>query len=404
MKYRTICSAMILVVLSSACSASNQENSFLSPTYYEIKNPRTFLIDDSKPRFLPDAIDSNCGAIWEYLTFRKNQWLPKRTKFYELPNQESEEIILPGRRDAYMATYGGTTDNEWHYLIYNHMESGSANSTPWTISSWNSSTKTVTELDHHDYGPIPSVSADNGHLAYSAFYKDGNESNDLGIFLTKADGTQKRKLIEPESGAVSLVWPYAFVLKKSTETSTDASKSAQTTDSSETQFHLLRINVMNGQRLEIPGLSAGRATFAANRHNLFIGRPDLSVDITDLSGNILMHFPIPNNRHIGMARPLDDGFLFLGEDSESNLAFSAILVSYQKTWRMIYLSRQLVDSAANLGQNIVGSGRCVYWIDGRSSLLSPDKDKGDLFARRIHHYGFVEQILKEATPIATVSK
>jgi hypothetical protein len=394
MNYRNICSALLFVVLSSACSAPNQEKSFLSPTYFEIENPRTFLIDDSKPRFLPDAIDSNCGAIWEYLTFRKNQWLPKRTKFYELPNQASEEIHLPGRRDAYMTTYGGTTDDEWHYLIYNHMESGSANSTPWTISSWNSSTKAVTELDHHDYGPIPSVSADNGYLAYSSFYNAGDESNDLGIFLTKADGTQKRKLIEPESGAVSLVWPYAFVLKKST----------QTTDSSETQFHLLRINVVNGQRLEIPGLSAGRATFAANRHNLFIGRPDLSVDIADLSGNILMHFPIPNNRHIGMARPLDDGFLFLGEDSESNLAFSAILVSYQKTWRMIYLSRQLVDSATNLGQNIVGSGRCVYWIDGRSSLLSPDKDKGDLFARRIHHYGFVERILKEATPIATVTK
>jgi hypothetical protein len=404
MNYRTICSALLLIFLGSSCSESNQGNSPFSPKYYEIKDPRTFLIDDSRPKFLPDAVDTNCGAIWEYLTYRKNQWLPKRTKYYELPKNSSEEIHLPGRRDAYMTIYGGTTDNEWHYLIYNHMNSGSMNSTPWTISSWNRSTKSVAHLDHQDYGPVPSLSADNGYLAYSAFYNSGLESNDLGIFLTKADGSQKRRLIEPESGAVSLVWPYAFVLKKIDSATTEASQSAQTIDNSENQFRLLRINVVNGQRLEIPGLSAGRATFSANHQNLFIGRPDRSVDIADLSGNVLMNYPIPNNQHIGMARPLDDGFLFLGEDSETRLAFSAILVSYQKTWRLIYLSRQVADSTTNVGQNIVGHGRCVYWIDERLSMPSPEKDKGDLFARRIHHYGFVEEIIKEASPIVALSK
>lgn len=396
MKFKTFSSVALFVLFFSGCTTSNDNNSLPPPKYFELTNPKTFLLDDAKPRFLPDAVDTNCGAIWEYMSVRNGRWLPAVMKSYEAPNTSAKQIDLKGTKDAYMSMYGGTADENWHFLIYNPKPPGLENSTPWAISSWNSSTGNLQLLDQQDSGPVPSISADKGYLAYTNFYRDDKNSDDLGVFLVKSDGTQEKKLIEPQSGAVSLAWPYAFVLKKN-DLNTQASEV-------QNQFHIERINVVNGERLSIPGPSSGRATFAANKRNLFIGRPDGSIDVADLEGHVQEHFLIPNNQRIGMGNRLDNGFLFLGEDSKTNLSYSAILVTHNQTWRLIYLSRQLSNTANNVGQNIVGNGKCVYWIDERTKLPSPDQDKGDLFVRHVHHYGFIEQIISQAKPVATNSK
>jgi hypothetical protein len=324
---------------------------------------------------------------------RGSRWLPQRTKFYEAPSGRSTKVELPSTADALLNLYSGTSNGDWHVLVYNPQTNSQANSTPWEMASWNSRSKQLVKLDSPSGGPIPSLSADHDLLAYSAPGRTVATSTDLNTYIRHIDGSDAAKVLEPNATAVALVWPFAFVVKPIESTA------SSTATSSTDPYQIVRIDLRTNVRSEISSTTAGRGAFTANESHLFIGHMNGNVDVTDLNGTRVATLTLPHTQ-FGMASPLDDGFMFIGSSTSDESGYSAVLIEDHHKWKFIVLSRRDTTDLAHAGQNITGNGKCVYWVDGRSGVPSPDKSLGDPLLRRINHFATIDSIIKAATPIS----
>lgn len=381
---------VFLPLLFAGCQGTNGTKQV---EFLENKSPESFVIKNAGSRRLPSAVGDDCDAIWEFGTVRKNlpdinesRWFPEETKYLVSPTGVTEEIQLPGPSPSFKSLYSGEADGDNRYLVYAHTpQTKTVNQTQWTLTSWNKPTKTMRIIAANDLGPEPDISADNGYIAYTDLVNAKSQNSTLGIFLARGDMSTKPKLIEADSGAVSLSWPYAFVLKRTSTPKNDGSY----------LFSIDRLDIKSGSRLRIDSGTMGRASFAAGSRYLFIGKPTGEILITDLDGNHVLNFSVPNAFSVLMVDDLENGFVFRVMGTERELGYSAMLVETNSGWKMVTLSR-VNDKFQMTPENIYGHQNCVYWFDSRTATPSPDAPKGDTWYRRIHHFGTISEILKLA--------
>lgn len=381
---------VLLPLLFTGCEGTNATKQV---EFLENKSPESFVIENAGSRRLPSAIGDECEAIWEFGTVRKNlpginesRWFPEETKYLISPGGVTEEIQLPGPSPSFKSLYSGEADGELRYLVYAHTpQTKTANQTQWTLMLWNKSTKTMRVITKNDFGPEPDISADNGYIAYTDFVNAESQNSTLGIFLARGDLSTKPKLIEANSGAVSLSWPYAFVLKRTSTPKNDGSY----------LFSIDRLDIKSGSRLRIDSGTMGRASFASGKKYLFIGKSNGEILITDFDGNHVLNFSVPKAFSVLMVDDLANGFVFRVMGTERKLGYSAMLVETESGWKMVILSR-VNDKFQTTPEDVYGHQNCVYWFDSRTAVPSPDVRKGDTWSRQIHHFGTVAEILKLA--------
>ena len=382
---------IVVVLLSSlftSCGASSSEEVILR----DAAKDHSSLIGLNETG-IPILATPDGGMVWKPI-FRRGDTIRAGRSRLLIDGRDIALPQLPGEPGSNLSPYSGEAWGDYIVLSYCHKANPGINTTPWTLAAWNRKTGSTAILDSREDGPEPAISVDHGVVTYSATADKDGLSKTMNIYRVDVDGSTPPRVIEHDSGAVQMSWPYAFALKRKLESRS----------SGRYVFNLKRIDLQSDEKLILPQPNAGRGAFAVSGQHVLNATESGDVVVADLNGRIEVSGHVPDNFHFGGAGPVENGFFFIGDDGKSlHDTYSAILVLQHGKWNFVRLARMSwADKFEQSTIHVVGNGKFVYWSDGRTAKSSRQYPDNVADFTDIWHSATIEQLIIGSKYVSTL--
>ena len=285
-----------------------------------------------------------------------------------------------------ICSYYGDSDTDW-IVWWGDQSSTELYNVPWYLYVSRRDGSETREVAHYasskDGSPVPTPYLypfiDHGWIVWAA----SDETPQANAYAAPADGSAPPTIIEPDSGWVTISYPFVYTMKR-IELSTDA-----TSDPTGPMYkYFIRVhNLVDGKSFDLPNTSI--MTFFSNADSLFVQRDNFSLDVLAHDGTFKTNLN------------LDVGFIQAANSTTNGLAFSTESGSYLLqneggSWL-------LVELGGRPYANVVAAKRnWVYFLDapdaeGRKGLTDKNHPDGPPAFPR---WGTVETFVKLARDAA----